>query len=179
MARTFEWQRLEVLWQVNPPPAGFGIYVTGLGPGGDAEATLMRTLVHARFTAKVTTSGGTQAPVDGWRRMSIRWVANFVDDGSQTIADPDSGDPSIVAVGWMQPRLAADPASGASYVIDWELADRMDSRARRAVALGVGKTSGVNLSFWVNDTDAWFRHTTPYNIVWSAWAYLETLWLDH
>jgi hypothetical protein len=175
--RTKEWVRFEALWQVNPPPAGFGIFVTNTGPT-DPQATLLRTIVHARFTAQVHTASGLQPPVDDWRRMSIRWVANHTDTPSGFVADPDSGDPDIVAIGYMKPTLYPPLPGQTTYVVDWEMKGEMDSEAQRATTLGVGNSVGVNLGFWVNDQGGWFRHVTPFNITWSAWAYLETLWLN-
>jgi len=178
MARVKEWQRLESLWQVNPPPAGFGQLMQTQGPT-DGQATLLRTIVHARFTAQVHTAAGLQPPVDGWRRMAIRLTVKHTPTYNPALlGDPDTGDPAIVAVGWMRPTLYPPLPAQTTYTVVWELDNPMDSEAQRAVALGVGNQANVNLAFFVDDVDGWFRHVTPYNVTWSAWSYLETLWLD-
>src|SRR5690349_22719064 len=58
--RIYEWNRFQAIVLGNPLPAGFGIFVTGLGPPTTNDSWLARVILHTNLSADAI-MGGTPA----------------------------------------------------------------------------------------------------------------------
>jgi hypothetical protein len=181
MARTYGWNRFNELWQVNPPPAGNGVFIQALGPPDGDESTLIRTILRAQLTAEVTTNGSHPPPTYGWLRTNVIFNATFVDANLTPLFIADPNDPGSaemqVCVATTTPELTLSPTATNKYYVKWRQEFLADSHAQRVNTYDVGAVAAVNFGMWVDSVDAWFRHTTPFDIVWSSWLFGETLWL--
>jgi len=179
--RTYGWNREEFDWQVNPPPAGFGILVGTSGPPGRADSTLMRTILSARFMADATMGASPAIAELDFYRMTVRFNATWADQNLSPgyIADPSTGDEAQVAVTSHTVTVTKHWTNANELLVDWKQEFVMNSKGRRALPAGVGAAAGVSVGLWVTGIgNNLFRHTVPYPIIWSGAAYLETLWLD-
>lgn len=179
--RTYGWSREEFDWQVNPPPAGFGIPLGTLGPPGRSDSTLMRTILTARFSADATMGGTPAINQFDFERMTVRFNASWADQNLTPgyMADPTLGDPNECGLVTMRHRYTKHWTNANELIVTWEQEFESDQKGERALPAGVGAAAGVTVGLWVTGIgNNLFRHTTPYPIVWSGQALLETLWLD-
>lgn len=179
--RTYGWNREEFDWQINPPPAGFGITLGTSGPPGSQDSTLMRTILHGRFAADATMGGTPAINQFDFERMTIRLNATWADQTLTPgfISDPATSDPNQCGLVTLRHRFTKHWTNANELLVTWEQEFESDQEGRRALPRGTGAAAGVTVGLWVTGIgNNLFRHTTPYPIVWSGQALLETLWLD-
>lgn len=180
--RTYGWNREEFDWQVNPPPAGFGIAVGTSGPPGAADSTLMRTILTCRFAADAIMGSTPAINEFDFLRMTVRFNATWADQNLTPgyIADPSTGDPDQVGITSMKPIITKHWTNANELLVNWTQEEfSPNDYGRRALPRGIGAAAGVTVGLWVTGIGVnLFRHSVPYPITWTGAAYLETLWLD-
>lgn len=181
MARTYGWSRFSALWQQNPPPAGFGIFVTGVAPPITSESTLMRTILHTTLVLDATMGSSPAINEFGFLRLVPRFTAAWSDENVTPgyIADPTTSDANMVGYTSLTPTITRHWTNTSELLVNYRQEFPSDSGARHASPTGAGFSPSVNVGLWLDDVDHLSRHTSPFPITWSAWVNIETLWLTN
>jgi hypothetical protein len=135
---------------------------------------LVRTHLHTRVVVTVTTSA---PPTPGWIK-GMRWdvVAAWSPDAIGTLPDPDSGDPSIVATGWLTPNfIRFNPATN-DYQVSWEQTEAISAKVFRSAPDPNSTFPAVQSGVSLVDIDGALDPFPVHSITFRAHQYLETLW---
>jgi len=179
VARTYQWNRVTQLYQVNPLPAGLGILVTGVTPPTTSESTLIRTILHATFVGDALMGGSPSINEFGFLRLVPRFTAAWSDENLTPgfIADPGTSDPNLLLQLTLTPTITRHWTNANELLVNYRQEFPAESKAQRASPAGAGINPSVNVGLWLDDVDGLTRHTAPFPITWSSWINIETLWL--
>jgi hypothetical protein len=176
--RVYEWNRFQFAVGFSVPPAGFGIFVGGLGPPTTTDSWLARVIMHTDWNADAVMGGSPSVPENGFNNLDVKYTACWSDDTltPQLIADPSAGGDTLLGMTSHSPTISRHWTNANELLVHYSQQFECDNEVNRVWPFGVGATPSVNVGLWFVDPQALTRHTVPFPIGWYGTVTLETLW---
>lgn len=176
--RVYEWNRFQAAVSGSVLPAGFGIFVTGLGPPTTNDSWLARVILHTDLSADATMGASPAIDESGFNDLSVVYTAAWSDDTltPQAIADPSLGGSTLLGATTHRPRITRHWTNANELLVHYEQEFPCDNEVNRVWPFGVGASPSVNVGLWFVDPKGLTRHTAPFPIIWWGNVWLETLW---
>lgn len=177
--RIYEWNRFQAIVLGNPLPAGFGIFVTGLGPPTTNDSWLARVILHTNLSADAIMGGTPAINEAAFDALSVVYTICWNDENvvPQALADPSLGGSELLGATTHRPTIVKHWTNANELLVNYEQEFECDvSGLNRHFDPATGAVPSVNVGLWFVDPLGITRHSVPFPITWRGNAWLETLW---
>jgi len=176
--RVYEWNRFQAVLHATVLPAGFGIFIVGLGPPTTNDSWLARVIMHCDLSADAIMGSTPAINEFGFLELGVTYTACWSDDSvtPQGLADPSLAGSELLAAATLTPTITRHWTNASELLVNYRQEFVVDNEVNRVWPFGVGALPSVNVGLWFQDWAGLTRHTAPYPITWHGNVWLETLW---
>lgn len=178
--RVYRWSRDIFETAYNPMPSAVTVYVGQNGPNGDAQSTLIRTILTTRFTADVVMGGSPSIPEQGLLNLGVYFTVNWNDEGASPhhVLPVNSDDPNYLGMTSHTPEITKHWTNANELLVNYRMESQLDVHAARVGNATDLVAPAVNVGLYIADPNAITGSSYASEINWSGYVVLETLWLN-